>query len=88
MAVTPAFRSLASLPAVNAYRVRINVFVDLINAYVLAKKRVRLGLAYSNTLAKRAAELLARVGQPHQWTDRSYEAAKASPGQGQPKMMT
>ena len=42
-------------------------------------------LATFNTLAKRAAELLARVGQPHKWTDRSYEAAKASPDQGQPQ---
>ena len=62
--------------------------VELINDQCLRRckqKRVRLGLAYSKTLASTAAELLARVGQPHQWTDRSYEAAKASPDQGQPQ---
>ena len=68
--------------------------VELINAYADAaweQKRVRLGLAYSNILAKRAAELLARVGQPHKWTGgrrEAYEAANASHDQGQPTMMT
>ena len=88
MAETPVFRSLASLPTINAYRVPINVIVELINEQCLRRcnqKRVRLGLAYSNTLAKRAAELLAGVGQPHQWTGgrrKAYEAANASHGQG------
>ena len=63
----------------------------MINAYADAMHSVRLGLAYSKTLASTAAELLARVGQPHQWTGgrrEAYEAAKASPDQGQPTMMT
>ena len=88
LAVTPVFRSLASLPTINAYRVPINVIVELINEQCLRRcnaKRVRLGLAYSNALAKRAAELLARVGQPHKWTGGRREAAKASPDRGEPQ---
>ena len=49
----------------------------------MQEKRVRLGLAYSKTLAKRAAELLAGVGQPHQWTGGRREAYEAANGQGQ-----
>ena len=60
----------------------------MINAYADATNlRVRLGLAFSKTL-EASSGIVARVGQPHQWTDRSYEAAKASHGQGQPTMMT